>query len=623
MSVLETFYILFKSDADKAADSMERVEDAADKVEDSLNRADKSLHTAATGTAAAAASSKGLGVGMAGAAVGANATATATAKVAAATAVADANATRLSASFLAMARAAAAPVLAFASLTGLAGVATGRAAEIRELDQFSAKLNSTIGDVDAFQRSIQGMGGESAKALDSLVKIGEKVNEAFSDKESGARKDFTAWGLAFKDAEGNALGATDAMLALAGSLETVSQAEGLARIKKLGIEDAATIELLLKGRAAVQGYMDDQKALGVITEEQAETTRKYYAAMGQLSNQFISAGNSIAGALLPGITEGLRLLSRLADWASDNRKLVEGFFIGVAGAVTTYFLPALGRAAIAVIAATWPFLLMAAAATAIGAAFALAYEDVSAFLNGDPSLIGQLVKDYEWFAEVVRAIGDAFNWLASEWGVFLQQSQDLISFLIDEWGVFLSQTEDAGAAVKALWDLISGGVSAAISGIASLSSTVVDVAWAFTDILGGAVQGVIDLVGVLISKIQGIAGAIQGAANAAAGGGVVMPTVPQGTDLSNPAAAADFLNNGGWAAPAGLTEGQGALSGAGGAPQGLAVPASVNQTSTVNIGDVTVNTQATDAAGVARAVKGALSNELRGTAAAFDDGVDR
>ena len=138
MSILDTFYILFKTNAAGAAEDIEDVDKASDKAEKGLKKVDKAAD----------------GVGQ---------------------------------SFIAMAKQIAAPLLALASVGSLMNLAIGRAANIRQLDAVSAKLNSTVSDVDAFQRSIQGLGGEGAAALDSLVKIGEKVNEAFSDKESGAR----------------------------------------------------------------------------------------------------------------------------------------------------------------------------------------------------------------------------------------------------------------------------------------------------------------------------------------------------------------------------------------------------------------------------------------------------
>ena len=44
-------------------------------------------------------------------------------------------------------------------------------------------------------------------------------------------------------------------------------------------------------------------------------------------------------------------------------------------------------------------------------------------------------------------------------------------------------------------------------------------------------------------------------------------------------------------------------------------------TNTVNVGGVTVHTQAVDASGVAAAVQGALKKQLQTTAAQLDDGV--
>lgn len=574
MSVLETFYILFKSDADKAADGLNKVDDAADRAEASLKAADRATKGTATSAKAAAAS---------------------TATLAAATNAADANARRLATSFMSVARSVAAPLLALASVGGITNLVIGRAENIRQLDQFSAKLNSTIGDVDAFQRSVQAMGGEGARALDSLVKIGEKVNEAFADSESGARKDFIEWGLAFRDTEGNALGATDAMIELAGSIEKVSRAEGLARIKKLGIEDAATIDLLLRGRTYVENYMKTQKEMGVVTEEQAALTRDYYEALGGLGNQLTSVGNTMVTAFMPAIISGIDALSGIVSWITENQTLVEGFFIAVTTIVTARMIPAMWSLAAATLAALWPYLLMAAAVAAVGVAFALAYEDFRAWADGQPSVLGDLLGDYQTFVDSLQGLLGAFS-----------------------WDNFLKDLE----AIKTWWS-DAFNLDGFMMDVEAIKTAFSDLGVWVINTLGAAVQGAIDL-------IKGIPAAVAAAAVAiplsvvSAGGGVVTPESAY-TGGANPAAAADYLRNGQWAAPTppGVTAGQGALSGAASAPQGLATPSNVTQTSTVNVGGVTVNTQATDAAGVAAAVKGELSNQLRGTAAAFDDGVDR
>ena len=127
MSILDTFYILFKTNASDAADDIEEIDDASNKAEKGLKDVDKAANA----------------VGQ---------------------------------SFISMAKQLAAPLLALASVGSLVNIAMDRAAAVRELDAFSAKVNSSVSDVDAFQRSIKGLGGETAGAVDSLVKLGERVN---------------------------------------------------------------------------------------------------------------------------------------------------------------------------------------------------------------------------------------------------------------------------------------------------------------------------------------------------------------------------------------------------------------------------------------------------------------
>lgn len=688
MGVLDTFYILFKSDANEAAAGMEKMDAAADKVEASLESVDKALNEAKTsakgvsdglaGAGAAAAKTsnetrrvgteagraqrgaRGVEQGMKGAAVGANAAAGATARVATATAAADANAKRLAASFMSVARAAAAPLLGLLSVGAVSSIVSGRAANIRELDAFSVKLNSTVQDVDAFQRSVQELGGEGAAALDSMVKMGEKLNEAFSDAESGAAKDFKAWGLSFKDTEGNALGASAAMVELAGNIENLSQAEALARIKKLGIEDKATIELLMMGKAAVEDYMQSQKDMGVVTQEQADIVRDYYQELGSFNNRLTGVGNALVQMLLPGMSRGIRMLSDALGWMANNRRLVEGFFVGVATAITAYFLPALVRAAIAVAAATWPFLLIGAAAAAVGTAFALAYEDVRAFMDGQPSLIGELAARYEWFAEVVRGIGEVFKWLAGEWETF---KADLVALgaeiqavfesllriargVAEEWGPIFAPLGDAfETLVKSVRDIVeafSGIVGAAkdvgseatpvMEGLRDLMAALEPLAEAVGNTIRTVVGGAVTVVS---AAIKGLAGAIDVVREAIVGlmalAGSVTIGSGIGTGLADPGGIAGSgvsrAAAGGAAVGAMIGQGKAALGSAAGAPQSLAVPGGGKgdrvTNNNVTVGDINVTTRATDPNEVARVVNSRIKDAFRDATSQFDDGVAR
>lgn len=607
MSILDTFYILFKTDADKAAEDIKKVDNASDQAEDGLKKVDKA-------------------------------------------------AVNVGSSFLKMAAGIAGALGVTLSFGALVSTAMERAAHVGQLDRFSVKLNSTISDVDAFQRAVKGIGGETEQALDSLVKIGEMVNEAFSDKESGVRKDFVAWGLAFKNAKGEALGATDAMLALAGNLEKVSNAEALARIKKLGIEDAATIDLLMMGRRSLEEHIAAQKEMGVVTEDQAAAVRDYQSAMGDAQNALSSLGNKLLDLMLPAMTAVARGFASVVSWINRNQTLVTGFFIAIGTAITVTFLPAITAAAAATIAALSPFLAIIAVVAAIGAAFALAYEDVVAFMNGQPSLIGALAERYEWFKKGIETIGDVFNALKTTGTAALEGIGPAFETLIG-WSTKLGEAQASfWAQFRPIWDSVKellGAVGELLSAVwsrlavdipsalASIGGTASDTWNKFLDGLGpigDAVREVSDIIqsaftaafnavvavydatiGAIAGKISSIAGSIRGLADYIRGTSTNIPAANDNGQTPEGAAAGRAVGA--------MFAGQRALATAAASPingqtaQSIAGAPTVNNTSTVSVGAVTVHTQATDAQGVARAVRGALANELRGASAQFDDGV--
>lgn len=630
MSILDTFFILFKTDAAEAAKDVEKVGDAGEKAADGLKEAD--------------AASTGLGNSM-----------------------------------LELARRIGVPALSLAGLVAALGtgltVAMQRASSIRELDQFSSKLNSSISSVDAFQRIVTGMGGETSAALDSLVKIGEKINEAFSDAKSGARKDFQEWGLAFKDAKGQALGASEGMLALAGNLEKVSRAEALARIKKLGIEDPATIDLLLRGRRALEDQIRTQKEMGVVTEEQARIVREYYGELGGAKNALESVGNAIFTFFAPAMTSAARAFRQFVTWIAENKTLVTGFFVGLGVALAGVslvlwgsYIPAMTAAAVATLVALSPFIAIAAAVLAVGAAFALIYEDVSAFLNGQPSLIGTLAKRYEWFGDLINGLGKtyqalkaggqaALKGLSEAWGwlkgAFTTYVDTVLAFwgklkpIFDAYRNYLRSLGELGSAIggrirQALGPLmtylgeraeaIGDAIRKVLDGIGEMAQKAGD---ALEKYLGGAFREVKNIwdstIGWIAGQIQGLADRIRTLASEIRGAPEAAPPTVNTSMIGGQPTAADRGMTEAGAIAGAVFAGQRALANASAAPingqTSQSLPGnskvSVDNSSEVNVGSVVVNTQATDAAGMARAARNELQKQLRGTASRFDDGLDR
>lgn len=279
------------------------------------------------------------------------------------------------------------------------------------LQQTSDALGETIENVDAFGKAAEAMGGDAQGARDSLTDLAEKMGEAMSDTESGAAKAFKALNLGLKTTDGNAKGAVQGMLELAGAVEKLPKNEAVFKIKELGITDNRTVEMLLKGRKELERLLEKQKEQGVVTKENAEQALKFKASWNELSAGFERAGLSISTTLMPYFTKAIDGLSAGFNWLEDHKDLVAGFFIAVGTAVAVFYVPPMLAAAAATLAATWPIIAIGVAIAAAAAAFALIYDDIMNFIDGNDSLIGQMVEKYPMVRTLVEGIATAFKFL--------------------------------------------------------------------------------------------------------------------------------------------------------------------------------------------------------------------
>jgi hypothetical protein len=332
-------------------------------------------------------------------------------------------------------------------ITGAAGALTGFLAAkasiggvfesanmIVALQQTSDALGETIENVDAFGKAAEAAGGDAQGARDSLTDLAEKMGEAMSDAESGAAKAFKALNVGLMGTDGNAKGAVAGMLDLAAAVEKLPKNEAVFKIKELGITDNRTVEMLLKGRTELERLLAKQKEQGVVTKENAEQALKFKSAWNELSAGFERAGLSISTSLMPYFTKVIDALVVGFDWLEDHKDLVAGFFIAIGSVVAVMYVPPMLAAAAATLAATWPIIAIGAAIALAAAAFALIYDDIMNFIDGNDSFIGQMVEKYPVVKALVDGIAIAFKFLgqmASDvWRAITVGFQQMIDFIM-------------------------------------------------------------------------------------------------------------------------------------------------------------------------------------------------
>lgn len=268
------------------------------------------------------------------------------------------------------------------TITGLISDATARAAEIESIDKLGREINITTQDVDAFSGSVAALGGT----------------------RSAAQADLSAMAKAF----GFAGDSMEKVLQTADKVQGMSFSEAKKTLGGLGVEDNGTIELLMKGREELSRMMETQKDYGGITRESIEQSISFNNAMLSLEQSAGLLKNSLMGMLIPVLSQGLDWLEKIVVFAKENKNFVTGFFIAVAAVVTGKYVHAMKLAQISTWTAMLPVMAVVAGILLLAAVFALVYDDIMNFIDGNDSMIGRILDSYPGLKAVILTVWEAF-----------------------------------------------------------------------------------------------------------------------------------------------------------------------------------------------------------------------
>lgn len=492
---------------------------------------------------------------------------------------ADAAAGKAGASLKAMAAGALGGLAAAFSVSAAISGAFARADNIRAIEQTSDAIGAAIENVDAFGKAAEAMGGDAQGARDSLTDMAEKMGEAMSDVESGAAKAFKSLGISLKSADGGTKDAITGMLDLAGAVEGLDRSAAVFKIKELGITDNRTVEMIIKGRQELERMLRVQKEQGVVSKEAAENARKLTEATGSLKNSMSNAGNSFLDSIIPALTKVIEWLGKGVSWMQDNKDFVIGFFGSIAAVVTALYLPAMASAAIATLAATWPLLLIGAAIAAAAAAFALIYDDIMNFVDGNESFIGQVFEKYPMVEKIVMTLIDAFRQM---WQILITGAQQVGDFVTAGFQQVIAGIKAAVDYLSEAYGAITGFVDNSLASFQSLSDGISAIFAFIVETVKGSLSFVTAGIDKIKSGVSGVAGFFGFGDSSSA-----MQSASQQIG-----AASSAPSNG---------------------VSSSAVSNMANSSSETNVqvGQVVVQTQATDAQGISRDVGSELQSQLK------------
>lgn len=464
---------------------------------------------------------------------------------------------KLGASLRELVTRAAAVVEAWVGFSALKGIAESAAESTIELANQARELRVNADELDTWRRAIAASGGDVGGLAGTIKTLSERTRDPLGALERVADR--------FK-------GLSD------------YKADKLA--EALGI-DAGSAALMRNGRAGLVELVRQQQALGEVTQAQIEAAQEWQGAQKNLNFVLDDTKRGVMMQVLPALTEFLRMGTRLVLWMRENSTFTVTFFAAIAAVITARLLPALIRVGVAAL----PWIALAAAVAAVGGAVALVIDDIRAFEQGANSMIGVLAQRWPMLGTAVKHVADFFYILRDIAGAVMGLLKDGITAPEKAWERFGQRMDGIMASVQAYSPALATAFKViGLAGELAFKAILVPlraVLWAMGQ-LGKGAGWVMDKLGMGASEDKGE----QRYKSPAEVGQKVLQQA-QGTGLASMSSAA--ISN--------------------------SKNVQANKTTTVQTGPITVQTQATDAQGIAGALGKGLQQELRGAIDEFDDGV--
>lgn len=546
---------------------------------------------------------------------------------------------KLGDSFIEMASSLGGFLAATLSFGAISAAVVGAANFADKLDETSQRLGVSVEELSIWGDAAKIAGGSSEAFVGSLDALNTALTQMDVTGKSRALPFLKELGIDMESAAYKGKTAMQLFPEIADAMGKMEKTQAIGIGRKLGL-DMGTIMLLQSGRRDLEALLDRQRDLGIVTAKQAEISAAFNDSLDDTAHSFRGVWLGIAESVLPALSWVMSKFQQLGGFLSKHKDFVTGIFLAIGAAITYFVVPPLISAGIAAAVAFAPFLLIGAAVTAVGLAFALLYDDIMNFVDGNDSMIGQMMEKYPIIGQLITGIKDVLMTLWDAFSWVFDTIRSLLQISIAGWELLF------GTIFNGIRDFVMNsefmmGVVAAIQSAFQTMGEAVSAVW---DWLGDKVLWFLGLVEKAIGMVKMIAGGVTGALDSIKGTlGITVEKKEEGEAAKAPTGEAAAEKSAGTSrhpatrqspvpVPAAATlraveAGQKQIATVANNPitsqttTSIAGARTVNKETTVQVQKVEVNTQATDADGIARAISGSLNNQLRQTVANFDDAV--
>jgi hypothetical protein len=367
-----------------------------------------------------------------------------------------------------------------------------------QLGERAKSLGVETEELDAWGNAAKRVGGSADAFGESIINLDRQLTRLGDTGTSRMLPFFQQLGFSVEDTKKPIF---ELLRDLSKATEGKSKQETTGALRGIGL-DEGTIRLLQRGGKELDEMLERQKKLGLVTNEDAEIAEKFNIQWDDVKQLFHSITVAFDSEFLPVLQRILEGVEAFIEYLESHKNLVTGFFIATAAAAI-YAADALGIFGAVLAFVTSPITLVVAAVALLIAAFAFLYDDLVTFSEGGKSLIGELAKTFPLVGTAAHALIDS---IAAVWTVLKDGVTSVVNWLkkvpkgFMEWLAFF---EYVGIAFAGFVENIIKKIQDIFPGFSKLLSDVAGTVSASTALWAGVFASGFDIIkGLVMSFVD-------------------------------------------------------------------------------------------------------------------------
>jgi len=313
-----------------------------------------------------------------------------------------------------------------------------------QLDRFSKNIAVSVSSITQWGNAVEHVGGTVAGLQGTLAMLSKAQTQLRFTGESSLIPYFSMMGISMAGVGGKARTVTEELLDMASFAEGKDRPTMHNMFAMMGI-DEGTINLLLTGRKELELTLARQKAYGDQLARLTPYAVRLQDSIVGLKQQFTLLGLGLLQDALPALEKIIAGFERFGNWCQNNQEFIVDFLK----------VMAVGLIAVGVAAA--PINLTVAAVIALGSAIALLWQDYQTWKRGGDSLIdwSKWEPGIRLAQEAITGLDDMLQRFMRSMKRYIDLAQNLSGLFTFDWKGGIGVDRNKWNAVKDDWDKLA------------------------------------------------------------------------------------------------------------------------------------------------------------------------